>query len=626
MTTYAYGIANLTNIPSKLILVQDRIDVSLEIDIVLTSVTHVLDASGDNIVFVFVSSLSEEQLSALANLVDIIFEETPVDRVYPEPRTIYTTRVPENLNDDLGGYTIQTSAVNTVNNNKYSCIISTTGNAVWIQDNVYANPFVVYDAIVSTSGEFGSYPLISAAIAAGNEKIFVKPGVYIETAQVVVPSGTIIRGMRASNTIVVFQGLTTPAFFADGNGGVKENAGTVSITQNTNVVTGLGTTFTNLAPGDRLFVEGIFYRIATVSSATSLTITELYRGPSLSGASYVGTRFFSGFRITDITIVNSTSSPSTSTGISFKGIEGLIMNNMVISGFVNNIIIERSLLVKLDTILTRSSTGTGLILTDINQSEVHTIGSVSNVVDGVVINGDTFAMIVSNVFSNSNGGRGFFIDGMSNLINLVGCSARNNGGNGFESSAGIWRINFQRCGSFGNANGANLLGTDVNIASFTIVSNVGDGVILGSECVVTASMISNNGGNGISIANGARYTINSNTIHDNGINGMIVTSTVTGVDIITNNIYNNGARGISLENTDPGDVIISGTIFRNNTDGIYIASSGCIITGCRSSGNINGLVIAATANDTIVSACNLLGNTTNLTDLGVGSIINATKS
>lgn len=630
MATYAYGIANLTTIPSKLSLIQNRIDVSLEIDVTLVSVTHVvggLEDPGDKIVFVFAAPLSDFQLTTLVNLVDIVFEETPVERVYPENRAINTTRIPGNLNDIVGGYTIGTSAVNTINSNKYSCIISTTGNAVWIEVNDYDTPFSIYDATVSTAGEFKTYPLLSAAILDGKRKIFVKSGVYIETSQIVVPSGTIIHGMRASDTIIVFQGLAVPGLYADGNQGIEETSGTVSINQNTNTITGVGTTFTNLAPGDKIFMEGIFYGISAISSDTVLIISEIYRGPSLANISYIGRRFFRGFRISEISISNSTGSPCTSSAIYFKGLEGLILNNIFVSRFVNNIVLEKCLLVKLDTLSSRASTGTGVIFTDIIQSDIYTLACINNTSDGLIVNGTTIGMTLTNVFSNSNGGRGIYNDGTSSSNKLMGCSAKNNIGPGYEVALGVSYIIFDGCESYGNSIGALVFGTKISFTSCALVLNSGDGLQMTSECAINTSSIGGNGSNGINITSGDNYTIDSNAIYGNTLNGVLVTGTISSITISTNSIYSNGERGMSIENTNPGDVILTANIIKGNgADGMYMTPNNAIISNCRVINNLIGVNITASANDTIISGCNLLGNGTNLIDSGVGTLINATKS
>lgn len=63
--------------------------------------------------------------------------------------------------------------------------------------------------------------------------------------------------------------------------------GTISVTTASSIVTGTGTDFlTQLSPDDTIIISGTSYNIATVTSATSLTLTESYGGSiSLSGIS-----------------------------------------------------------------------------------------------------------------------------------------------------------------------------------------------------------------------------------------------------------------------------------------------------------------------------------------------------
>jgi hypothetical protein len=64
--------------------------------------------------------------------------------------------------------------------------------------------------------------------------------------------------------------------------------GTVSVTQNTSVVTGSGTAFTAAMVGRWIKLsDGLWYEINLFSSATSLILTKTYEGATISGGSYV---------------------------------------------------------------------------------------------------------------------------------------------------------------------------------------------------------------------------------------------------------------------------------------------------------------------------------------------------
>jgi hypothetical protein len=66
---------------------------------------------------------------------------------------------------------------------------------------------------------------------------------------------------------------------------VNQINGTVSVIQNSTVVTGTGTQFSaQLKPGDFTVIRGQTYRVVTIASDTSMFITPEYRGTTIAGA------------------------------------------------------------------------------------------------------------------------------------------------------------------------------------------------------------------------------------------------------------------------------------------------------------------------------------------------------
>lgn len=64
--------------------------------------------------------------------------------------------------------------------------------------------------------------------------------------------------------------------------------GTVSVTQNTSVVTGAATTFTASMVGRWIKLsDGLWYEIGTFSTTTSLSLVKTYEGASISSGSYI---------------------------------------------------------------------------------------------------------------------------------------------------------------------------------------------------------------------------------------------------------------------------------------------------------------------------------------------------
>lgn len=71
----------------------------------------------------------------------------------------------------------------------------------------------------------------------------------------------------------------------------KELFGKISVTQFSNVVTGVDTRFRKqLLVGDLIVIRGQSYRVIQINSDTSLNIAPAYRGPSISGSPYLKTQ------------------------------------------------------------------------------------------------------------------------------------------------------------------------------------------------------------------------------------------------------------------------------------------------------------------------------------------------
>lgn len=73
----------------------------------------------------------------------------------------------------------------------------------------------------------------------------------------------------------------------------KQLYGTITVTQNSGTITGSGTSFRKqLIAGDKIVIKGATYKIAQISSDTSLIINPTYRGPSGSNIKYLKTQTY----------------------------------------------------------------------------------------------------------------------------------------------------------------------------------------------------------------------------------------------------------------------------------------------------------------------------------------------
>jgi len=74
---------------------------------------------------------------------------------------------------------------------------------------------------------------------------------------------------------------------------VKELFGSLSVTQNSGVVTGTNTRFREqLVIGDKIVIKGQSYEIAQIASDTSLRVNPAYRGPNRSNVKYLKTQTY----------------------------------------------------------------------------------------------------------------------------------------------------------------------------------------------------------------------------------------------------------------------------------------------------------------------------------------------
>lgn len=98
----------------------------------------------------------------------------------------------------------------------------------------------------------------------------------------------------ASNRVGMFDTQNGMFFEYDGQtlfsvwrSSVLQLSGTVTVTQGSGVVSGVGTQFvTQLDPGDFIVIRGQTYRVIGINSNTTMTITPEYRGTTISSPSY----------------------------------------------------------------------------------------------------------------------------------------------------------------------------------------------------------------------------------------------------------------------------------------------------------------------------------------------------
>lgn len=413
-----------------------------------------------------------------------------------------------------------------------------------------------FDAIVDSAG-CGDYTLPSAAFAAGAKSVFVRTGTYVETTNVIIPEDGCLIGEELGGVIINFSGAFS--ILIDGNGGVTETAGTVSITHGTSTVTGTGTTFTNLSPGDVILLGGLFYFIDTITNNTSLTIEATYQGTTISGQDMLGQTIIGGICI-DQVIVNG----SSTNGIFLRGVRNSSIKRTAVTNCTgNNIHIEDCAYMSLESVLSESSDTHGLFIDDSFNIAIDASTFRNNALSGVYFSNNANNLVLDGCVLANNAGRGILADLGANNINVTDCITCYNNDDGIDLQNDTLTINIVSCISCNN--GAKGIDFD------------------GTECTVTGCVVNNNGDSGIGC--GPDGTVVSNHCASNASDGI----RLSGDDncVIQGNVsINNGGEGILLETSD--DCVVTGNVCQNNTgNGIEIQATcdGTLVTSNHCSGN-----------------------------------------
>lgn len=161
-----------------------------------------------------------------------------------------------------------------------------------------------YDAYVSADGK-ADYLLPSAAFTAGKLRVFVQPGVYNESTNVVIPAGGSMTGSNRASTIIDFKSNSASVVISSSFGTVH-STGTVSISNNSSTLTGSTDAFLGLS-GSNLFVflNNRAFAIAEVKDNETIVLTASYQGSALTNATYKVLPMTSYSWLRDITIRNS---------------------------------------------------------------------------------------------------------------------------------------------------------------------------------------------------------------------------------------------------------------------------------------------------------------------------------
>ncbi len=469
----------------------------------------------------------------------------------------------------------------------------------------------VYEVVVSTDVEGGDYTSVAAAFAAGASSVFVKSGTYVETADVIIPDGGQLIGEATGKVVLYFIGAYGVKI--DGSGGVKEVAGTITCANATNQVTGVGTTFTNRTAGEWVLIGTNFFQIASIESATALTLAKTYVGATVTGANCLIQPMFTGNKVSNLAIVNSA---GVGVGLYVRSMRHGAFSSLAIYKCAHNVNFIDSGDLSVDSLIIADSTGIGCTIDNCMSISYSVINLLNNVSHGIVLlNNCTNIEITSSATENS-GGYGLHVAGTSNQINISGTVVRFNNAGGVVVDVNTEGVSINASTISDNiGNGVNIIGDHTVVAGCFIKNNTSVGLLVGTSSIISNTHIKNNTGDGLNVPTGKNGCIVSgNEISNNGGIGMNIIGDEGVFD--SNILDSNTGNGATIAGSD---IVVSGTLIKGNGGkGIYVTGNDNTISGSRVKTNTgNGIEVHTGATDNIVSSNNAKGNTgTNYIDNG----------
>jgi len=512
-------------------------------------------------------------------------------------------------------------------------------------DLVGASGTDVYDAVVPDT-----HATLSAAITAGNRMIFVRKGTYLEPAPIsVTTESLVIHGEAVAETALVFSSLAPSSVALTFAPVSFVTTGTVTLTQSSNNVTGVGTNFLSIPAGQSLIVGGVLYSIDTVADDLNLTIQETYGGVTHSGLAWYTTPLIS-FEMKNIVFAGG--NVANLDGLVIEGGARTFMQNVFMTGFRDAVTINRCVSTRLDYCFANTNSRRGFYFRD-------QIG----------------ALTCSACNANNNGDEGFrdepAVGAATANFGLhhayVSCNAFGNGLDGFFASNNACAMSFSDCTAIANAkDGFNLQapGVDTKMLSCTSENNAQRGVDAGGnngliEMLIDGCTFIDNPTCGIDLTQSNSVTITNNRFYGNAQQSIIIqrfnhviannwTQSAVFIDglsagqcVIIGNVVDVGFVGDiflrtgSDENMVQGNQVgqivvigdrnvVNGNQFQGNTTPLLdVTGDNTTITGnlLRTTAAATVLEIRAGSNDTVVTGNSLInGGGAKYTDAGTGTI------
>lgn len=429
-------------------------------------------------------------------------------------------------------------------------------------DSVSYNDIILPTAdIVVSNALDGNYTSIADAFNDGNSYVFVRNGTYIETQDIIIPDRGQIIGETAGKVVIYFPGNNS--IIADGSAGVRETSGTISITNNTSSIVGIGTSFTNALPSNFILIGNSFYEIDSIINATHLTIAEVYRGSTIVNDPCMIQAMKTGVNLENFIIAG-----SQGTGLYCRANRNLSLKAIAINLCDNNLQLIDICDASAYNIVSTNSVNNGILIENCHDLLCDTCNVYNNMTNGMSICGTTSCIILDTCSVTCNGINGMHIADSSNCISVSNSIFKNNVAKGANSDITTSNIIIDSCISISNGTCGIGLQGPTNILSNCVVShNATCGIQAGTQSIIQGNQTNNNGMYGIDLRDNFECSVSGNRCYNNTLSGIYSDNNNNS---ITGNICTgNSTNGIEITST-ANETIVTNNQCRNNSGINYL--------------------------------------------------------
>lgn len=443
------------------------------------------------------------------------------------------TALPVSSNDVTEGYDVGSRWYISSVNALYSCTNAQTNAAVWKQSGISQS----FDAIVSLDPNQGDFATISGAFLAGKRSVFVRNGVYIETQDIVVPDRGQLLGETPGETIVL---MSDCSIRCDGSGGDDpETTGLMSIAKSSTTVTGVGTFFERLVPGQFILIANNYFKIASIQSDTELSIDVPYMGRTVVSAQVKAQSMRSGIFVCNLAVGTHPALGVTTTkpGFVVNSVRHSGFQNITLSGLAPNWTMNNCCDIGLKNIISSNSQMSAMHIANSVDIMLTTTNLFNSVNHGLhIVGGRT--LVVSGSSSTCNGECAIRIESSTNIA-LNDCIALQCE-TGVFSDAASSKITLVSSTVENNASGI-LMHSDHSVITSCVISKNSLAVQLGQGNVLSQCQLSDN-----------QIAVNVDQTNCN-INGNILCNNDIGANIT------NALCTVSLNNFSQGSTALQTT-------------------------------------------------------------------